>query len=93
MKSTEDLWFEVDQSRQLLLGEMLARNARKYPDLEAVIFREKRIRYREMDERVNRLANALLSKGIKKGDAVGLLMPNCQADAGDFFCRSQDRGG
>lgn len=84
-----DSQFEVDQSRQLLLGEMLARNARKYPDLEAVIFRDKRIRYRELDERVNRLANALLQKGIIKGDAVGLLTPNCQAMPEIFFAAAK----
>ena len=89
MKSTEDLEFEIGQSRQLLLGEMLARNARKCPDLEAIIFRDKRIRYRELDERVNRLANALLLKGMKKGDAIGLLMPNCQAMPEIFFAAAK----
>jgi acyl-CoA synthetase (AMP-forming)/AMP-acid ligase II len=89
MIHNEDLGFEVDQSRQLLLGEMLARNARKCPDQEAIIFREKRIRYRELDERVNRLANALLLKGLKKGDAVGLLMANCQAMPEIFFAAAK----
>ncbi|MCX5915405.1 MAG: AMP-binding protein, partial [Deltaproteobacteria bacterium] len=72
-------------SRQLLLGEMLARNARKCPDLEGVIFRDRRIRYRELDERVNRLANALLLRGIKKGDNVGLLMQNSKEMLEIFF--------
>jgi fatty-acyl-CoA synthase len=76
MERLEDSGFEIDQSRQLLLGEMLARNARKFPDLEGVIFDGKRVRFRHLDDRVNRLANALLLKGLKKGDTIGLLMPN-----------------
>ncbi|MBI4965053.1 MAG: long-chain-fatty-acid--CoA ligase [Desulfomonile tiedjei] len=76
MAISGDLGFEVHQARQLLLGEMLARNARKGPDIEAIVFRDKRIRYWELDERVNRLANALLLQGLTKGDAVGLLMQN-----------------
>lgn len=76
MEPTEDWEFELEQTRQLLLGEMLARNARKCPDLEGVIFNDKRVRYRQLDERVNRLTNALVSKGLKKGEPIGLLMPN-----------------
>jgi len=76
MKKTGNPWFEIEQSRQLLLGEALARNARMCPDLEGVIFKEKRLRYLELDQRVNRLANALLSAGIKTGDSIGLVMPN-----------------
>jgi fatty-acyl-CoA synthase len=83
------LGFEAEMSRELLLGEMLARNARKCPDLEGVIFRDKRIRYRELDERVNRLANALLSKGIKKGDNVGLLMQNSKEMLEIFFAAAK----
>ena len=36
--------FEIEMSRQLVLGETLARNARKCPDLEGVIFGDRRIR-------------------------------------------------
>ena len=89
MGNTEFLGFEAEMSRQLLLGEMLARNARKCPDLEGVIFRDRRIRYRELDERVNRLANALLLKGIKKGDPVGLLMQNSKEMLEIFFAAAK----
>jgi fatty-acyl-CoA synthase len=76
MEKTGDLAFEIEMSRQLLLGETLARNARKCPDLEGIIFRDGRISYRELDERVNRLANALLSTGMGAGDSFGLMMQN-----------------
>jgi fatty-acyl-CoA synthase len=89
MESIEFLGFEAEMSRQLLLGEMLARNARKCPDVEGVIFRNRRVKYREMDERVNRLANALLLRGIKKGDNVGLLMKNSKEMLEIFFAAAK----
>ena len=89
MANTDLIGFEAEMSRQLLLGEMLARNARKCPDVEGIIFRDKRVTYRELDERVNRLANALLLKGIKKGDNVGLLMPNSKEMLDIFFATAK----
>ena len=89
MPLIQDPYFALDQSRQMVLGEMLARNARKCPDLEGVIFKDKRITYRELEERVNRLANALLSLGLQKGDTLGLLMPNRQEMVEIFFAAAK----
>lgn len=75
--------------RENLLGEALARNARKWPHTEAVIFRDRRITNRQLDERVNRLADALLRKGIGKGDPLGLLMPNCAEMPEIFFAAAK----
>ena len=64
------------------IGEMLARNGRMYPDDIALIERipaEKKrhtITWREFDEQANRLANALIAKGIKKGNKIVHLMNN-----------------
>lgn len=64
------------------IGEMLARNARMYPDDIALIERmpaeNKRftITWREFDERANCFANTLVSMGVKKGDKVMHLMNN-----------------
>jgi fatty-acyl-CoA synthase len=76
-----DAWL----SRQLLLGEVLARYARKSPDSEMIIFGNVRVCYREMDQRVNRLANALLAMGISKGDKIGSLLLNCRELLEIFF--------
>ena len=35
------------------------------------------ITWKEFDERANRFANLLISKGIKKGDKVAILLMNC----------------
>ena len=63
--------------RRLLLGEMLARNARKFPNKEAVVYGDLRLSYREFNARVNRLANAMLDLGIGKGSKVAVLSFNC----------------
>ncbi len=36
-----------------------------------------KLTYKQLDEQVNRLANALAAMGVKKGDRVALYLPNC----------------
>jgi len=64
------------------IGEILARNARLYPNDVALIERvpgenkRSEITWKLFDEGVNRFANVLIKKGIKKGDKVIHLMMN-----------------
>jgi len=60
----------------LLIGDALRRNAYKYPLKVALRDSAREVTYRELNERVNRLANSLLDRGIRKGDAVALLVGN-----------------
>ncbi len=66
----------------MFICEILARNARMYGDEVALIERDpergKRrvITWKEFDHMANRIANALISSGIKKGDKVIHLMMN-----------------
>jgi long-chain acyl-CoA synthetase len=59
------------------LHAALAASAARVPERAAIKFFGRAIAYRELDELVNRFANALISLGIRKGDRVALLMPNC----------------
>jgi long-chain acyl-CoA synthetase len=59
------------------VGSLLARHARHRPDHTAVVCGAHRLTFREATARVNRLANHLLSLGLKKGDAVAIALPNC----------------
>ena len=68
---------DIELSKQLVLGETLARWARKTPDKEALVFHDRRCTYRQLNERVNRLAHGLLGLGIRKGDKVSLIFANC----------------
>jgi acyl-CoA synthetase (AMP-forming)/AMP-acid ligase II len=69
-------------SLDIHIGEILARNARLYPNDVALIERipaegkRSEITWKQFDERVNRFANVLIKKGIKKGDKVTHLMMN-----------------
>jgi long-chain acyl-CoA synthetase len=60
---------------------LLEESARKYPDSVATIlpgkFGDTKLTYKELNEQANRLANALVDLGVKKGDRVALYMPNC----------------
>lgn len=50
--------------------------ARKYPDHPCTIFKGAKITYKEMNAISDRVAGALASLGVKKGDRVGIFMPN-----------------
>jgi long-chain acyl-CoA synthetase len=58
------------------LFHFLEEAARKYPDRACTIFKGAVISYREMDKLANSMAAALVEMGVKKGDRVGLFMPN-----------------
>lgn len=49
--------------------------AKMTPDVPAVIACDKAMTYREFDEESNRVANCLISKGVKPGDRVVVLLP------------------
>ncbi|GAB4515367.1 MAG: long-chain fatty acid--CoA ligase [Anaerolineae bacterium] len=59
------------------LGTLLPRHAIYRPNHTAVIFDDQRLTWVEFNQRVNRLANALLAVGIQKGDKLATLLPNC----------------
>jgi len=58
------------------LNYFLEENARKYPDSACTIFKGARISYQEMDQITDRLAAGLAELGVKKGDRVGIFIPN-----------------
>ena len=58
------------------LFDLLSQAAKKYPEAACTIFKGARITYQEMDLITDRLAAGLASIGIKKGDRVGIFMPN-----------------
>ena len=61
------------------IGSLLPGHARNRPDHTAVVFEDCRLSFREFNARVNRLANALCSLGVRKGDKVATVLPNCLA--------------
>ncbi len=58
------------------LSEALRQSAQNFADNPAIIYFGKRISYRELDGLVDRFAAALQDMGVKKGDRVGVQLPN-----------------
>ena len=70
------------------LHQFLEEAATKYPDRAATLFgnvvhqlggrlMDAQITYRQLNELVNRLANAFIAMGVKKGDRIAIFLPNC----------------
>ena len=56
-----------------MIREIMKSNVRRCPDKIAVIFKDTRYTYKEFNDRVNRLANALTRIGLKKGDWLAVV--------------------
>jgi long-chain acyl-CoA synthetase len=59
------------------LLDYIADTAREHPDLPALLFKGLRIPYGELERVTDVFAAALAELGVKKGDRVALLLPNC----------------
>ncbi len=59
------------------IGSLFSRHARYHPDHLAVVFGDQRLTWLEFNKSINRLANALIDMGIRKGDKVATILPNC----------------
>jgi long-chain acyl-CoA synthetase len=59
-----------------MMMRYLYEHAEVRPDHLAVVYREERIGFGELVERIERLAAGLSDRGIGPGDAVALLLPN-----------------
>lgn len=63
-----------------VLGDIPRKWSQLLPDKECMVCHshgELRYKWREFNERINCLANSLLSIGLEKGDHVAILMENC----------------
>ena len=56
---------------------LINRTIKEHPNDVALVYRNIRRTFSELNTRVNRFANAILNLGIKKGDRVGMLLRNC----------------
>ena len=75
-----------------LLQDLLENAAAASPDRIAVVHGKERRSYRYIDENANRIAHALLKAGVKRGDRVGILMPNSVNYVCSYFAISKVGG-
>ena len=59
------------------IGMLLTRNAQSLPNHLGIVFEDKRLTFRQFNQNVNRIANALRGLGIDKGDKIAIVLPNC----------------
>jgi acyl-CoA synthetase (AMP-forming)/AMP-acid ligase II len=62
---------------RLVPGTYLTWPVERYPDRPCIVFEEQTFTYREINARVNRLANGLRRLGLKTGDVICSLHYNC----------------
>ncbi|MFQ6122619.1 MAG: class I adenylate-forming enzyme family protein [Dehalococcoidales bacterium] len=58
------------------LGVMLEKTAKRYAGKTAIVMGERKVSYAELDEASNKVANALIKMGVRKGERVVMLSPN-----------------
>lgn len=61
---------------RVAIGDILRRNAARFPEKVALIDGQKEVTYQELDEMSNQFANYLLSSGLKKGDTIATICGN-----------------
>ena len=59
------------------LLDYVSETARERPNHPAILFKGSRLSYGELERSSDALAAALVDLGVKKGDRVALLLPNC----------------
>ena len=76
-KRTNHILKEFCRYKVGLAGDIMLRNALFHTNREAFIYDNKKITFREYNERVNSLIHALADMGVKKGEVLGVLSWNC----------------
>jgi len=71
------------------LGDIPRKSASFYPQRTAIVFEGEELTHSEFNSRVNRLANALSTKGFKKGDRVAVLAENTHKYLETYFAAAK----
>jgi len=59
------------------ISQKIFENAMLNPDKQAIICGDNVLTYRQFSEKVSRISRALKSRGISRGDHIGIVLPNC----------------
>ena len=73
------------------LRDIVIRNALLHPDKAALVFDGRRTSHAAFADRGFRLANALLSLGLRRQERVAVLAPNCPQYL-EAFCACESAG-
>lgn len=79
-------WYRHEDPTTWVLPRILRACAEAQPDRDYLRFRDGPwLSYGEVNARSNRIANALIAYGLQKGEAVSMLMPNCEDNLPAWF--------
>ena len=73
----------------MLLGEILISNASRYPNKLALVDGGIRLNWKELNERVNRVAHSLKGLGMCKGDRMAIISDNCSQYVETLFASAK----
>ena len=73
----------------ITLGDIPRKHSRLDPDKECMVCDEVRLTWRQLNERVNRLANGLAGLGVEKGIKVATLALNCHRLVEIYYATSK----
>ena len=72
-------WYRREDPTKWVLAEILKGRAEEHPDRDYLKFADAPwVSYGEVNGRANRIANALLARGVERGESVSVMMPNCE---------------
>ena len=72
-------WYAKEDPTTWVLAEVLKRRATETPDREYLKFADNPwVSYGEVNARSNRVANALIARGVQPGESVSVMLPNCE---------------
>lgn len=67
------------------VSEFMYRNARKYPNKAALVYRDQSWTFSELNRLSNKVANGLIAMGIKKGDHICMMQNNSEKFLMTYF--------
>lgn len=72
-------WYAREDPTKWVLAEVLKSRAAEHPDRDYLKFADRPwVSYGEINARSNRIANALIARGVQPGESVSVMMPNCE---------------
>ncbi len=81
----DDLLAPIAHAQSQAIGDLLRRSAARNPEKTAIVYRDLRQTYAELDVTVNRTAAALAARGIGAGDRLVLFSHNNHAFVVAYF--------
>jgi carnitine-CoA ligase len=72
-------WYAREDPTTWVLAEVLKARAAEHPDRDYLKFADAPwVSYGEINARSNRIANALIARGVAPGESVSVMLPNCE---------------